>query len=254
MLFTYDNITLYYEKYGNNKRSIFILPGWGDTRNTFYYIVKFLSSFFTIYIIDLPGFGQSPFPNKNLTIYDYADLIHNFIKQQKVENPILLGHSFGGRIIITLCGHYKIKADKIILIDSAGIKPKKSLYQILKTYLYKFLKKLKIFLPKKKKKRYLNHLIKIFGSTDYKNLNENMRKTFINIVNEDLSYEIKHIASEALLIWGKQDKATPLKDGIKMNKWIKNSALIQVKGKHFCYLENINLINNILYEFLKDDI
>lgn len=254
MLFTYNNITLYYEKYGNKEKSIFILPGWGDTRNTFYYIVKFLSSFFTIYIIDLPGFGQSPFPNKNLTIYDYADLIHHFIKHHQVQNPILLGHSFGGRIIITLCGHYKINADKVILIDSAGIKPKKSLYQIIKTYLYKFLKKLKIFLPKKKRKRYINHLIQIFGSTDYKNLNENMRKTFINIVNEDLSYDLKNITSEVLLIWGKQDKATPLKDGIKMKKRIKNSALIQVKGSHFCYLENINLINNILYEFLKDDI
>lgn len=254
MIFSHNDINLYYEKYGNKKRSILILPGWGDTKNTFYYIVKFLSNFFTIYIIDLPGFGQSSFPNKNLTIYDYADLINNFIDHLSITNPILIGHSFGGRIIITLCGHYKLNIDKIILMDSAGIKPKKSLYRILKTYFYKFLKKLKFLFPKRKRKKYLNKLIHIFGSTDYKNLNENMRKTFINIVNEDLSYYLKNIKSETLLIWGKEDKDTPLKDGRKMHKFIKNSALIQLKGDHFCYLKNINLVNNILYEFLKDDI
>ncbi len=254
MTFSYNDIHLYYEKYGNKKRSIVLLPGWGDTKGTFYYIIHFLSMFFTVYIIDLPGFGQSSFPNKNLTIYDYADLINNFMTHLNISNPILIGHSFGGRIIITLCGHYKINIDKIILIDSAGIKPKKSLYRRLKTYLYKFLKKLKFLLPKRKRKRYLNKLIHLFGSEDYKNLNQNMRKTFINIVNEDLSYYLKDIESEVLLIWGKKDEDTPLKDGKKMNKLIKHSALIELNGSHFCYLENINLINNILYEFLKDDI
>ncbi len=254
MLFTHNGIDLYYEKYGNKKKSILILPGWGDTKKTFFYIVNFLSDYFTVYIVDLPGFGNSPFPNKNLTIYDYADLINEFIKYLEIKKPILLGHSFGGRIIITLCGHYKLEANKIILIDSAGIKPKKSLYKRLKTYLYKFLKKLKIFFPKKKRKKYLNRLIRIFGSTDYKNLNENMRRTFINIVNEDLYYYLKNINIETLLLWGKEDKDTPLKDGMKMKKQIKNSALIQLNGNHFCYLQNIHLVNNILYEFLKDDL
>lgn len=254
MTFSYNDINLYFEKYGNKKRSILILPGWGNTKNTFSYIIKFLSRFFTVYIIDLPGFGGSSFPSKDLTIYDYADLINNFITHLNIKNPILIGHSFGGRIIITLCGYYNKNFDKLILIDSAGIKPKKSVYKILKTYLYKFLKKLKFLFPKKKRKQYLNKLICIFGSTDYKNLNENMRKTFINIVNEDLSYYLKNIKSETLLIWGKKDIDTPLKDGKKMNKLIKNSALIELNGSHFCYLENINLINSILYEFLKEDI
>lgn len=254
MIFTHNHIKLYYEKHGEHKKSIVILPGWGDTRKTFYYIIQFLSHFFTVYSIDLPGFGKSTFPNKDLTIYDYSNLIIHFMKELKIVKPILIGHSFGGRMIITLCGYYQIDVDKIILIDSAGIKPKKSFFSLLKMYTYKFLKKLKYLLPKRKRKRYLNKLIGIFGSTDYKNLNENMRRSFIKIVNEDLSYYLKNIKSETLLIWGKEDKDTPLKDGIKMNKFIKNSALIKLNGDHFCYLQNIHLINNILYEFLKDDI
>ena len=253
MFFYNQNIKLYYEKYGNKEESIIILPGWGNNRTTFYHMINYLKKYYTIYIIDLPGFGNSSFSNHDLTIYDYALLVKSFIEDNNINNPIILGHSFGGRIIITLCGYYKIPTKKIILIDSAGIKPKKRIIQVIKKYLYKLLKKLKFFIPKKKKKTYLNMLINIFGSSDYKNLTPNMRKTFINIVNEDLTYYLKYIDTPTLLIWGKNDTDTPLKDGKKMNKFISNSTLIELNGNHFCYLYNISLINYILYEFLKDE-
>ena len=255
MTFTYEDITLYYERYGydKNKKSIVILPGWGDNRKTFSYIINFLKYFYTIYIIDLPGFGKSNFPNKDLTIYDYTLLIQEFIRFLKLEQPILIGHSFGGRIILTLCGYYRFEAKKIVLIDSAGIRRKRNILLQLKTYLYKFLKKLKFLIPKRKRKNYLQYLLHIFASKDYKNLNNSMRKTFQNIVNEDLSYYLKEITCTTLLLLGKKDKDTPLKDAKKMNKNIKNSTLLELNGSHFCYLENIRLVNKILYEYLTED-
>ena len=253
MFYQYKDISLYYEKYGDKGKNIIIIPGWGNNRKTFYYMINFLKKYHTVYIIDLPGFGNSSFSHNDLTIYDYTLLIKSFIENKNIDNPILIGHSFGGRIIITLSGYYRIKIDKIILIDSAGIKPKKNIFRLFKLYLYKFLKSLKFFIPKKNKKNYLKKLINIFGSNNYKNLNNNMRKTFINIVNEDLKYYLKDIEAETLIIWGKDDKDTLLKDGKKMNKLIKNSALIELTGDHFCYLYNKILINRIIYAFLKDE-
>ena len=93
-----DDINLYYEKYGNKKQEIIILPGWGDNRKTFYYLINYLKDYFTIYIIDYPGFGNSKFPDKDLTIYDYKEFIIKFIKKLKIKNPIIIAHSFGGRI------------------------------------------------------------------------------------------------------------------------------------------------------------
>lgn len=255
MYFNHDGITLFYEKYGNNKKSIVILPGWGDTRKTFNYMISFLKNYFTVYIIDYPGFGNSMFPNKDLTIYDYSSLIYEFIKELNLDNPILIGHSFGGRIITTLLGYYKYEFSNIILINSAGIKPKKTLLKRFKNYYYKFLQKLANLFPKKVKIKFKNYLFNKFASADYKNLSNEMMQTFKNVVNEDLTPYLKNINSKTLLVWGDKDDATPVKDGYKMNKLIKDSELIVLQGlTHFSYLEKPNLMNCIIYEQLKDEI
>ena len=251
MYFKYDDMQVYYEKYGNNKKSIIILPGWGNTRTTFSYMINFLKEYFTVYILDYPGFGNSSNLSYDFTIYDYSNLVYDWIKSLDITNPILIGHSFGGRIITTLLGYFNYKFDNIIYLNSAGIKPKIK----LKTYLYKFLKKLKFFLPKKIKEKYQHFLFKKFASSDYNSLPENMLNTFKNIVNEDLKPYLKDIKSRTLIIWGNNDKTTPVKDAFIMNKLIKDSELIIMpNSNHFTYLDNPNLINNIIYEQLKSEI
>ena len=251
MYFTYEDITIYYEKYGNHKKSIIILPGWGNTRKTFSYMISFLKECFNVYILDYPSFENSPLPNKDLTIYDYALLIHEWIKSLNINDPILIGHSFGGRIITVLTGYYNFNYDNIIYLNSAGIKPKTK----FKTKLYKFLKKIKFFLPKKYKQKYLDYLFNKFASTDYKELNNNMYQTFKNIVNEDLKYYLKNIKSKTLIIWGNKDTSTPLKNAKIMHQQIANSELIILdQATHFSYLEYPILINRILYFQLKDEI
>ena len=79
MYYNQDDYSIYYEKYGQKEKVILILPGWGNTRKTFTYLINKLQENFTIYIIDYPGFGNSPFPNKDLTIYDYTNIIRDFM-------------------------------------------------------------------------------------------------------------------------------------------------------------------------------
>ncbi len=253
MHFMINDFDLYYEKYGNGKTNIVILPGWGETRNTFNQLINALKDKFTIYIIDYPGFGNSKFPNRDLSIYDYATLVKDFLTINSIDNPILIGHSFGGRIIIILAGLYKINIKKIILIDPAGIKHKKSIKATIKQKIYKLLKKVGNILPKKLKRKYLNILINLFGSTDFKNLDPNIRKTFIKIVNEDLRKYLKDINQSTLLIWGENDIDTPLSDGFIMKKEIEDSGLIVIpNANHFSYLEYPFYVIKIILEFLKN--
>ena len=253
MYFNNKDVSIYYEKYGNNKNTILILPGWGNTRTTFTNIINFFKDNYTIYIIDYPGFGNSPIPEKELTIYDYTNLVRDFLDEMQIKNPIIIAHSFGGRIATLLTGYYKEKIDKIIMIDAASIRPRKSIKVLIKQITYKVLKKLTYLLPRLKQEYYRQKLLKGFGSTDYQKLPNNMHKTFKNIVNENLIYYLKNIESETLLLWGKLDKDTPLKDGYKMNNLIKNSALIIFpKGNHFSYLQYPYLTNKIIFEFIKE--
>ncbi len=246
-----NDFNIYYEKIGTGKENIIILPGWGNTRPTFEYMIGSLKNNYTIYIIDYPGFGNSSFPNRDLTIYDYADLMKNFINILNIKNPIIITHSFGTRIALILNSKLKIKFKKLIIIDGAGIKKKRNIFFKVKQISYKLLKKIGNILPKKIKNLYIKKLINIFGSEDYKSLNDNMKKTFSNIVNEDLSYLLKDVKSETLLIWGEKDYDTPLCDAIKMNSIIADSGLIIIKnGTHFSYLDAPFYINKIIIEFI----
>ena len=254
MYYKYNNISMYYEKHGEkNKKSILILPGWGDNRNTFKKIISYLEDQYNIYIFDYPGFGKSGVPEKNLTIYDYSTYFINFLKNLKIKNPIVIAHSFGGRIAITMSGYYKVNFNKIILMSSAGIKPIKSKKQILKENIYRFLKRISHILPGNIKKMYLRKLINIFGSSDYKQLPQELHNTFKNIINEDLSCYLNKITSDVLLLWGENDTQTPISDAHKMNKLINNSALISIKNtSHFFYLEKPLYIKKILVSYLKN--
>ena len=253
MYININNLNIYYEKYGTKKQTIIILPGWGNNRKTFSYLINYLQNYFTIYILDYPGFGNSSF-NNTLTIFDYANIINNFIKKLQLENSILIGHSFGGRIISLLTTNYNVKYKKIILINVAGLK-EHSFKLFIKNFLYKLLKKLKYILPKKIKQKYLYFLFKHFASNDYKNLDSKLLKTFQNIIKVNLKKSYKKITTDTLIIWGEKDTITPISMAYKLNKLIKSSFLIKLSNLyHFPYLENPYLISNIIYNYLKKDI
>ena len=254
MYLSVKNFTIYYEKFGTKPNTILILPGWGNTRETFYNIINYFKENYTIYILDYPGLGKSPIPNKTLTIYDYTELIIEFTKTLNIVNPIVIAHSFGGRIAALLTGYYKYKIDKLILIDVAGLKRKKNLKKAIKEKIYKLKRKLIKLLPKRKQNYYEQKLFKKYASADYKALPPTMHQTFKNIINEDLTIYFKNITSETILLWGEKDQDTPLKDGIKLTKLIKNSALIVLKNAtHYSYLQYPIQTNNIIYEFIKKE-
>ena len=247
------NLNIYYEKYGEKKQTILILPGWGDTRKTFNYLINNLKNYFTIYILDYPGFGKSTF-NNTLDIFMYSDIINEFIIKLNLENSILIGHSFGGRLISILTTKYNIKYKKIILINVAGLK-EHNIKLFFKTLTYKLLKKIKYLLPNKLKIKFQNYLFHKFASNDYKNLDKSLYKTFQNVVKVNLKPYYKKIEIDTLIIWGEKDVITPISMAYKLNKLIKNSYLIKLPGlHHFPYLENPYLISEIIYHYLKKDI
>lgn len=253
MYYNKDSYSLHFEKYGEGKKKIVILPGWGDTRKTFDSMIFELKKNYTVYIMDYPGFGQSIFPDYDLTVYDYTNIIRDFLASEQIKNPIIIAHSFGGRIATLLAGYYKEKIEKLILIDSAGIKPRKNIIKICKTYTYKFLKRLKVFLPKRKRSIYLKRLLHLFGSSDYKALDQNMYQTFRNIVNLDLRYYFKNIDVATLILWGKKDKDTPIRDAYIIHKAIKNSKLHIFKdAAHFSYLNYPSITYQMIHEFIND--
>ena len=243
-----------YEVLGEGK-PVILLHGWLADLETMRPIANNLCNNFKVYLVDIVGFGKSDMPEHPLNSNDFGNFLKDFIQTLKIENPILIGHSNGGRTIINAVGRGIVSANKIILIDSAGIKPKRTLNYYLKIYFYKFGKFILNLLPNFKfVKRFKENLRNKVGSADYRASSNVLKETLKNIVNEDLSDLLPKINVPTLIFWGSLDTATPISDGRKMEKLIPNAGLIEYAGSsHFSYLENLNNFNAVVNEFLKND-
>jgi len=73
-------------------------------------------------------------------------------------------------------------------------------------------------------------------------------KTYLNIINNDISDEIKKIDIDTLLIWWEKDNYTPLSDAYFMKKNITKSRLVILENEtHSIHLQNPNkLVNTLL--------
>ena len=232
--------------------AVVLLHGWGSSCGAFNYIINEFCDSFRMIAPDFVGFGKSDMLNEAWTVSDYIDFTAEFLAKLGVENPVLIGHSFGGRVIIKGVGDGRLSASKIILMDSAGVKPKKSLKSKIKQTSFKVSKAFLTFpLWRSLTVDALEKLRGKFGSADYRNAPPVLRQTLVNAVNEDLQEYMPNIKASTLLIWGENDTATPLSDAKIMEKLIKDSGLCVIKGGgHFSFIDSPYEVNAILKSFL----
>ena len=245
-----DNITVSYTDEGEGT-PLLLFHGWGANKEAFNPIIKRMSEKMRVVAFDFPGFGKTPEPGEIWDVGRYAVFAKKFIEKVGLHDAVWLGHSFGGRVIIKLYAIAEKKPEKIVLVDSAGIKPKRGADYYLKVYSYKAGKKI-LSLPGINKTGLYEKLVKNAGSSDYKALSENMRATMSKVVNEDLKAYLPDIKASVLLIWGENDTATPFSDAEKMNSLIPDSGIVKLEGAgHFSYLDRPQKFFAALEYFLK---
>jgi len=233
---------------------VVLLHGWGSNRTLYQPVAQMLSAKYRVVALDFPGFGESEEPKEAWDVGNYTEFLLEFLKDYHARKVVLMGHSFGGRVIFKLFEQEKLPftIDKIILVDSAGIKPKKTLMQNLRIYTYKLCKHTLGLAPIQKLfPDALETLRRKNGSADYNAASGVMRQTLVKVVNEDLSHNFKKIQSPTLLIWGELDDATPLSDAKRMEKEIKDAGLVVFDGcGHYSFLEQPQLFLRVIASFL----
>jgi len=217
----------------DKSETIIFLHGWGASKNLMIQAFgKKFPNFKHIYI-DLIGFGESSKPSKGLDTFEYSKIIQHFLNEIQVNNNIIIGHSFGGKIATLL--NPKI----LILLASAGIVHRKPFLVKSKIFFYKLFKQLPFFKVRN-----------FFVSQDAKGLSQAMYETFKNVVDEDFTKIFQNRQGETYILWGQDDNATPLKSGEIIHKLISKSVLMIFKGDHFFFLhysdEVAKSISNIL--------
>lgn len=251
-----DGLRLHYAESGNeNGMPVVLMHGWGCNLSTVRSIAAILEPGMHVFNVDLPGHGQSDEPSDVWGVDAYTRLIEKFIERLGLKHVTLIGHSFGGRIGILLSSRNDC-VRKLVLVDAAGIKPKRKPKYYLKVYSYKTLKHiLPLLFGKKIGGRLLEKYRGKAGSADYRNSSPMMRAVMSRCVNEDLKSVMPRIKAPTLLIWGSDDTATPLSDAKTMERLIPDAGLVNFPGcGHYSFLDNPGGFRAVMREFFKDDL
>ncbi len=247
-----DNLKINYVEKGEGD-PVLMLHGWGSSVVPFNGIINLLSLKYRVIAVDFPGCGQSDTMSEPWTVDNYCDFVLKFCSTVGITDPILIGHSHGGRVIMKLVGEKMINPPKVIFLDSAGLIPKKSFKKKFRIASFKLIKRV-LTLPviKKFSGKLLEKARNHYGSADYKSAPEVLRKTMVSVVNTDLRHLLPAFSCPTLLIWGENDTDTPLRDAKIIESLVPDAGLCVIKGAgHFAFLDNAVQTAAILKSFLK---
>ena len=248
-----DGLDIRYESAGKDSgRDILILPGWGAALDLYEFLIKHLSDRFKVTAVDFPGCGGSQIMSEPWDVQDYADFVVKFIEKAGLNNPILIGHSNGGRVIMQLCGTGMLSPDKVVLLGAAGINHKKTFKQNLRQSVFKFIKKV-LLLPgiRKYSKNMLDKARNHFGSADYKSAPDVLRRTMVKLISRDMREVLPNIKASTLLIYGENDTAATVDDANVIASCIDDAGVCVIRGAgHFAFLDRPFEVAKIIDSFL----
>ena len=232
-----NNLLINYYSVLSDKKSpdktLVFLHGWGVDSNLWFKLIPELTNKnYSLYFLDLPGFGQSQVPNSIYDVDDYKKIVYEFVRKIGLKKINLIGHSFGGRISIKLAAENPDFLEKIILVDTAGIVTASKIKKIT-ALIAKVISP--IFKPSFMQP--LRRKLYFFIGSEYLE-NEKLSKIFSKVVSENLTRLLTLIKKPTLILWGKNDNVTPLYYGELMNKLIPKSKLVVFKkAGHFSFLD-----------------
>lgn len=257
MYIEYDKHRIFYEVLGSGSKKVVLLHGWGGPQIWYQYIDRLLESDIQLFVVHLPGFGQSEEPQKIIDSYWCAEMLKVLIDEMDLTGSVIIGHSWGGKIASICQAKYEI-AGSLILVDSAGFRRfylsvwvKNSIVKLSKSILRLFGMDINTFRENK-------YFQGFFASEDYREATQTMREVLKRVVNEDIREVYSRIKAPTLIIWGDRDSMTPLMDAVEMQREIRKSGNQNVGlkiiqgGSHFPFIEFPDVFFRLITNFIAD--
>jgi len=228
---------LNYQVFGKGERTLVFLHGFMGSLESFRGISNALKGESRVVLVDF-GFHANVFPAS--TIDEYVFMIRDILNAECIADAYFICHSFGGRVGVRLARKFPHILKGLVLIDSAGLKPRRCINYYARIFAHKLLKKLG--------KKGLD------GSRDYSALNDAQKKAFINFINDFTDGDLAYITQKTLIIWGKNDKATPLYMARRYKRKIKGAKLkVLNDAGHFSYMEKRGETLSLIKAYISGD-
>jgi pimeloyl-ACP methyl ester carboxylesterase len=229
---------------------IVVLHGWGAHIESVAPVLTALDGASELIALDLPGFGESEPPPEAWDVDAYADFVIAFLDELGVQRAHLVGHSHGGRVSIAIAADRPERVARLLLVDSAGLRPKRGWTYRRRVAVAK-LGRVAARLGGAPGRRLQERLRARVASRDYLEASEAMRGTFRAVIAADLSDRLRRIAAPTLLVWGDRDEDTPLWMAHRMEELIPDAGLVVLGGAgHYSYADSPGQFGAVARRFL----
>ena len=234
-----------------------MVHGWGGNIDLLQPLARQLAAYnYRVFMLDLPGFGESASPPEPFSIFDYADFCRAFLDYHDLDSVRYFGHSLGGRIGLILASDYAQRIRSMVLSNSAGIRAPLPAPVRMRQGIYKAVLRGLLHVGATKTAERLRQLYsRRYASVDYQAAAPVMRQTLIKVVNQDLLHKARKVAVPTVLVWGDKDEDTPLWMGEKLEQTIPDAALIVFEGAgHYAYLDFPQKTASIMHALFEADL
>ncbi len=216
------------------------MHGYLADKKSFFCQYPFFNREFNVFALDFKGFGENKGMEYPYSLDDYVLQLVQFMQENDIVRPHVIAHSFGARVALKAIYNNPDIFDRIVLTGAAGLKPKKTFRKTVKKGLFSLFKK---FVQREKLTK--------FYSKDYIMLDSVMKESFKKIISEHLNYVLPCIKNKTLLVFGSNDKETPLYMAKYFKRNITDSRLCIINGAgHFAFIDKSNKFNVEVREFL----
>ena len=267
---------LYYSAAGSGRPLVLLHSAWA-TNEWWQWQIPFLSHHYRTYALDIRGHGKSSPLEKVYSVEGFSRDLESFLKQLRLEAPVLVGWSLGGIIAMQYCLDHPSDLMGLVLIATQGhknprLKPRFILYflQAQLNLLMDFTQPRKFdrvtqqfpsqgnWMLEKQVRQMLSPQVSR-ESLDWiiADISNNPRTAYWQVIRSVWNWEagetLKQIKVPTLILVGERDRLTPPHISERLHRAIPNSKLVIVKGaSHYMVIERPEWVNTKILNFLKD--
>jgi pimeloyl-ACP methyl ester carboxylesterase len=222
VLKTYAGGRLFGESYGQGAPWVLALHGWMRSHRDFDVVLEGIEAI----AVDLPGFGAAPAPREAWSTAQYADWVAPVLDEMN-PRPVVLGHSFGGRVAAHLAARHPDQIGALVLsgvpqlVSDGRARPKPPPAFRLGKALYRH-GLIGADRMEAVRRRY--------GSDDYRAAEGVMRDVLVKAVNEAYDRQLAAFPGPIELVWGQDDDQAPLTAASEALRACVDGHLVSLSG------------------------
>ncbi len=226
MLKSFAGGNIFGTTWGDAPATVLCLHGWRRTHADFDPVMAVARSPLGAVGLDLPGFGATPPPPEAWGSDDYARRVADVFDEGLADRVVLVGHSFGGRVALSLCQQVPARIERLVLCGVPLLPRSDRRARVALTYRTGRRLRAMGLLSETR----MEALRQRYGSPDYRAATGVMRDVFVRVLGEDYRAAMAAVSCPVDLLWGADDTETPVEVAERALGCFPSSSLTVLPG------------------------